>query len=122
MNDKEYSDYVYGLAAKVDVNLGRQMSDMMHGAIGLAGESGELLDAVKRHVYYGKDLDMVNSLEECGDAVFYLTLFLRGMGLTLQDAIDSNVRKLNKRYPHGFNKSDCENRDKEAERLAIAGA
>ena len=122
MNDKEYSDYVYGLAAKVDVNLGRQMSDMMHGAIGLAGESGELLDAVKRHVYYGKDLDMVNSLEECGDAVFYLTLFLRGMSLTLQDAIDSNVRKLNKRYPHGFNKSDCENRDKEAERLAIAGA
>jgi NTP pyrophosphatase (non-canonical NTP hydrolase) len=49
-------------------------SRMLHGLIGLCTESGELLDAMKKHLYYGKELDTVNMLEEIGDLCWYLAI------------------------------------------------
>ena len=34
---------------------------------GVVGEIGELMDAYKRHIAYGKELDRINVLEEIGD-------------------------------------------------------
>ena len=39
----------------------------MHGIMGLASEGGELLDAAKKAMYYGKTLDLVNVKEEVGE-------------------------------------------------------
>ena len=44
---------------------------LMHCAVGIAGEAGELLDCVKKHWKYGKDFDRNNAVEECGDLLFY---------------------------------------------------
>ena len=35
-------------------------ADLLHMVVGISGESGELLDAVKKHVIYQKDLDREN--------------------------------------------------------------
>ena len=45
----------------------------LHMYMGVAGELGELLDAIKKNVIYGKPLDTKNVLEECGDIMFYTT-------------------------------------------------
>lgn len=45
----------------------------LHMAVGIAGEVGELLDAVKKVVIYNKPIDMENVVEELGDIEFYLT-------------------------------------------------
>lgn len=45
--------------------------DRLHMAIGLAGEAGELLDAVKRVIIYQKAPDIENLTEEMGDLEFY---------------------------------------------------
>lgn len=44
----------------------------LHMSIGVAGELGELLDAVKKHVIYEKPLDVVNVVEELGDVWWYV--------------------------------------------------
>jgi hypothetical protein len=43
-----------------------------HMAIGVTGELGEIADAVKKHVIYGKPLDLVNLAEEGGDCWWYI--------------------------------------------------
>ena len=43
-----------------------------HMAMGFTGEMGELIDAFKKHVVYGKPLDSANVLEEIGDMGWYV--------------------------------------------------
>jgi len=76
-------------------------SRMLHGLIGLCTESGELLDAMKKHLYYGKDLDTVNMLEEIGDLCWYLAIICDVSGLDfavqIEKAIEFKVIKQEKR-------------------------
>lgn len=71
---------------------------LQHMAIGVAGESGELLDCVKKHTIYGKDLDKENLLEELGDLEFYLEGIRQVTGLTREECLSHNIAKLSKRY------------------------
>ena len=78
---------------------------LMHMAIGISGEAGELLDAIKRKVIYRKDLDMENVLEELGDLEFYLEGIRQGVGVTREQCLEANIEKLGERYK-GFKYSD----------------
>ena len=44
---------------------------ILHAAIGCVTESGELLDALKKQIFYGRELDVVNVKEEAGDILWY---------------------------------------------------
>lgn len=77
-------------------------STLMHAAIGVAGEGGELLDAVKKHWVYNKPLDAANVLEELGDNLFYMQKILNMFGWTWADVRMANRNKLSKRYPDGI--------------------
>jgi len=70
----------------------------LHMAIGISGEAGELLDAVKKAVIYRKNLDVANVKEECGDLLFYITGILDSIGMDLDQVIAENMEKLSKRY------------------------
>lgn len=100
-----YEDFVRGrLAPPTPESIQRltECHDLLHGGIGLATESGELLDVIKRHVYYGTPLDRWNLMEECGDVLFYLTAILNYLDVPLGDCLRDNQAKLRKRYPDGF--------------------
>ena len=79
-----------------------QIERQLHAAVGIAGESGELIDAIKKTWIYEKELDRENVLEECGDLLFYVTAMLINSGFTISQAMDHNVVKLAKRYPDGY--------------------
>ena len=81
------------------VQLTPLQASVLHMAVGVSGEAGELLDAVKKHAVYQKQLDFDNVREEAGDILFYLTGLLNELGLTLNECIEANVEKLSKRYP-----------------------
>ena len=70
----------------------------LHMAVGISGEAGELLDAVKKAVIYRKQLDIANVKEECGDLLFYITGILDSIGSNLDQVIAENMEKLSKRY------------------------
>lgn len=83
---------------------------LVHAAVGVSGEAGELLDAVKKHWIYGKPLDVANLIEEVGDALFYLQALATEAGFTLDDAMRQNVIKLSKRYPQGYTDQAAQDR------------
>ncbi|QJI53386.1 MazG [Alteromonas phage vB_AcoS-R7M] len=82
-------------------HMGNQEECLIHAAIGVAGEGGEILDCAKRQFIYGKDLDVENLIEELGDIRFYYQQMLNMLGLNDQDIRAANMVKLMKRYPEG---------------------
>lgn len=93
---------------------------LLHGATGIATEAGELLDQVKKHIFYGKPLDRVNVLEECGDVLWYTVLALNATGYTLQDVVDTLIPKLEARYAKKrFSQFEAIHRDLDTERSAL---
>lgn len=70
----------------------------VHMVLGIAGEVGELVDAVKKHAIYGKELDRDNVVEELGDLEFYLEGLRQGLGISREECIQGNIDKLGKRY------------------------
>lgn len=72
--------------------------DIWHAATGIAGEAGELIDAVKKNVVYGKPLDLTNVIEELGDLEFYMQALRSQLNLTREQTLEANIAKLEKRY------------------------
>lgn len=75
---------------------------LLNGALGLAGESGELVDHIKKHVFHGHGLDPAVVLKEAGDVLWYLAEILEMTGLSMSDAMRENIEKLTRRFPDGF--------------------
>jgi NTP pyrophosphatase (non-canonical NTP hydrolase) len=73
----------------------------LHMAIGVSGEAGELIDAIKKYVIYNKDVDRVNVVEEMGDIEFYMEGLRASLGITREETITANMVKLGKRYSGG---------------------
>ena len=42
-------------------------------ALGLAGESGQLIDLIQDYTFKGKDLDKEKMIDELGDVLWYLS-------------------------------------------------
>jgi NTP pyrophosphatase (non-canonical NTP hydrolase) len=75
-----------------------EKAHLLHMVVGIAGEVGELLDAVKKHVIYNKALDLENVVEELGDIEFYLAGLRLGLGITRPMTLQQNQTKLAERY------------------------
>lgn len=74
---------------------------LLHVALGIAGEAGELADAVKKHAIYDQPIDLDNVIEELGDLEFYLQALRESLKLGREETLANNVTKLLKRYPLG---------------------
>lgn len=83
-----------------------EKADLMHGAVGVCTEAGELLDAVKKAVFYNKPLDIENVIEELGDLEFYIRMVRRNVGVSREETLAANILKLNKRYASGTYSDD----------------
>jgi NTP pyrophosphatase (non-canonical NTP hydrolase) len=71
---------------------------LMHMVMGVAGEAGELLDAIKKHTIYQQDLDYLNVIEELGDLEFYLRGLREELNINRDVVLQENCRKLERRY------------------------
>ena len=94
-----------------------QQAHLLHMAVGVSGEAGELLDAIKKHCVYQKQINMENVIEEAGDILFYLTGLLNDLNISVEDCVKANIDKLSKRYPAGSysNAAAIARADKDAE-------
>lgn len=71
-------------------------------AMGVAGEAGEVVDLVKKHLYHGHPLDMESLEDELGDVLWYVALGCTVLGVDFSGVAFRNLRKLSARYPEGF--------------------
>lgn len=83
---------------------------VVYPALGLAGESGEIAEKVKKWLRGDKELDKQALLMELGDPLWYIASLADDLGFTLQDVVDANVAKLASRKERGVVKGDGDNR------------
>lgn len=103
----------------------RRMSDpeaakLNHYVLGVGTEAGELQDAVKKHLIYGKPIDRVNIIEECGDVLWYIGRLLTVVDSTFEEAMARNNAKLKVRFGDKFTEHAALNRDLNAERATLS--
>lgn len=126
MNGKEYVE-LSRLADLKDYSViqerlsRKETSKLVHYFLGMGTESAELLDALKKSLMYGKTLDTVNIKEELGDVLWYIARTCDLLGVSIEEVMDLNIRKLKARYGQAFTEHAALNRDLTTERAVLEG-
>ena len=93
---------------------GANIERLATAGIGLAAESGEFLEIVKKMVFQGKpwsDSNREHLIIELGDVLWYVAQACMALGVDFEEVLEINVKKLEKRYPTGsFDIYKSENR------------
>lgn len=105
--------------ARTCPDLGTDLNNQMHMAIGASTETGELLDAYKKWFVYNKELDKVNVAEEIFDTFWYLINLCRMLDIDIEKGLQTNIDKLRARYPNNFTEYHAKNRDLDNERKIL---
>ena len=83
---------------------------LINGVMGLCGESGEVIDVVKKWLAQGHELNREKILAELGDVAWYLAEVAYALDTPLEEVLEGNINKLKKRYPEGFDTNKSINR------------
>ena len=86
---------------------------LLNGVMGLCGESGEVIDILKKHLSQGHELNKDKMIEELGDVAWYLAETAYALGVDLDTVLINNLFKLQIRYPEGFDVEKSINRSDE---------
>ena len=93
---------------------GANIERLTTAGVGLAAESGEFLEIVKKMVFQGKPWNNDNRehlIIELGDVMWYVAQACMALDISFDEVIEGNVKKLEKRYPGGsFDVHYSENR------------
>lgn len=102
MDIKEYQQFAHKgiLPASEGKNL------LVGFALGLAGESGEVCDAIKKKIYHGRDVSIEHIKEELGDVMWYVANLCTELNCSIDEIIEQNVRKLKLRYTEMYEEED----------------
>jgi len=99
---------------ELDGELGVNIALLLTAGVGLASETGEFNEIIKKMLFQGKPLTEENRfhmMRELGDIMWYWTNACRALGYDPNEVITENVRKLEARYPGGtFDAHYSENR------------
>lgn len=82
-------------------------SSLTLAALGLAGETGEVVDMLKKFLFHGKPLDRDKIILELGDVRWYLESLAISLDVSMQEIEDRNIAKLRARFPEGFTHADA---------------
>ena len=99
----------------LDVEGDADVPRLLTAAFGLAAESGEFTEVVKKIILQGKPYNEDNVFHmkrELGDICWYLAQACMALDTTFDEIIEMNVDKLKARYPGGeFDVHKSENRN-----------
>jgi len=98
------------LEAKDNINVPRVLTS----AIGMLAESGEFTEILKKMVFQGKEFNEANRFHmkrELGDILWYWIQGCIALGYTPDEVMDENIKKLEARYPNGFETARSEVRE-----------
>ncbi|MDE5902799.1 MAG: HNH endonuclease [Muribaculaceae bacterium] len=90
-----------------NVGLTEELKDY---SLGLAGETGEVCDLIKKMLYHGQDVSPVEIALELGDVLYYLCAICNVLGIDFYEIYLNNNAKIMARYPNGFSHADSNNR------------
>lgn len=92
------------------------------GSMSMCAMAGKLADRVKKTIAYGRQLDIHGITGDLTALMYHTGNLLHDIDSDLSAALETNVRKLEVRYPGLiFTKDRANNRDKDAEANAMKG-
>ena len=93
---------------------GANIERLLTSGVGINAEGGEFLEIIKKMVFQGKPWNEDNRehlIIELGDIMWYVAQATQALDIRMEDVLDTNIRKLSKRYPEGtFDSYYSENR------------
>jgi NTP pyrophosphatase (non-canonical NTP hydrolase) len=117
INFKRYEEFVDAVTSDCSKNFvdladrmgeldrqGANIERLTTAGVGLAAESGEFLEIVKKMVFQGKpwtDDNREHLIIELGDTMWYVAQACMALDVSFDEVIERNVKKLEKRYPDG---------------------
>ena len=107
MTGQEYQEKAARTINK-DLTLKGQRNHALHL---LSAEVGELHSLFQKEYQGHGEPDREHMLKEAGDILWGLAEFLTSQGFSLDDCMETNIKKLEKRYPEGFDAEHSLNRD-----------
>jgi len=87
---------------------------VLTSAIGMLAESGEFTEVLKKMIFQGKPLNddqRFHMKRELGDILWYWIQGCMALGYTPDEVMDENIKKLEARYPNGFEVARSETRE-----------
>ena len=108
-------DFVYLADRLVELDAkGANIERLTTAGVGLAAESGEFVEIVKKMVFQGKpwtDDNRKHLIIELGDVLWYVAQACMALEVDFDEVIEGNIKKLERRYPGGkFDINDSEHR------------
>ena len=100
--------------SKLDVQDNMNLPRVMTSAIGMLAESGEFTEVLKKMIFQGKEFNEENRFHmkrELGDILWYWIQGCIALGYTPDEVMDENIKKLEARYPDGFEVARSEKRE-----------
>ena len=89
-------------------------SRLMTSAIGMLAESGEFAEIMKKILFQGKVMNEDNRFHmkrELGDVLWYWIQGCIALGYEPEEVMKDNIKKLESRYPNGFEIARSEKRE-----------
>jgi len=77
---------------------------LLTASVGISAESGEFMEIVKKMIFQGKPCneDNLEHLKiELGDIMWYVAQACLALEVDMDEVLDTNIKKLEKRYPDG---------------------
>lgn len=91
---------------------------LLHGAVGIFSEGGEMIQAIIKQIMTGQ-LDAVNFGEETGDVDWYKAIIHDETGVGEETTRAAVIAKLKARYPGKFDSDAALTRNLDAERAVL---
>lgn len=127
INFNKYEEFVAQVTSNASTNFvdfadrigeldreGANIERLLTAGVGINAEGGEFLEIVKKMVFQGKPWNRDNRehlIIELGDIMWYVAQATMALGISMEDVLDTNIKKLSKRYPEGtFDAYYSENR------------
>ena len=94
---------------------GANIERLLTAGVGIIAEGGEFLEIIKKMIFQGKPFNEDNRehmIIELGDLLWYVAQATQALGISFEEVIERNIKKLEKRYPGGqFDIYYSENRE-----------
>ena len=83
---------------------GANIERLLTAGVGINAEGGEFLEIIKKMIFQGKPYNEDNRehmIIELGDLLWYVAQACMALDITFEEVVETNVKKLEKRYPGG---------------------
>ena len=83
---------------------GANIERLLTAGVGINAEGGEFLEIIKKVIFQGKPWDEANKEHlfiELGDLMWYVAQACMALGVSFDEVVARNVKKLEARYPGG---------------------